>query len=270
MEPGARWAWHESCNPMGAMNALFARLLLIGPLLGGLFGCGIEVPVSEVWLRSDNLPRGEWNKELASRLTSFQEPLLTESQRKFSAKFSPSGIFGRKFLWVIDADREMFRAIQKVPKGLARLCPYYGLLPSESKALVWTSVLDALSFSEARYNSSLTSVEKFTDVSGAQVVSTGLFQISWASASRHGASCSGATTDKLKDKNFNVLCAFRILSNQIHRTGVLFYEDRKFYYWSALSRGRNPEGFGRFMGRLSLLMKDSQRWPQACGLPDKF
>jgi hypothetical protein len=238
--------------------------------LGLLAACGVDVPVTGIWTQADEMSPAVWNAEVKTRLEKFTVPSLTASQESYSKKFGVEGTHGRKFVYLLEADDDLKAATTSKPQGLTKLCPRYGLLTPISKALVWTSILDALSFSETKYSVQLTYPEKFKDSDGNPVVSTGLFQLSQESARAHGGACQGASTEKLKDADFNVLCSYQILSNQILRTDVLFYEDREFYYWSTFSRGRNPGGFARFMGRLSQLMRDGDRWPQSCGLPDSF
>lgn len=250
------------------MNRLVASAVWMS--LGLLASCGVSVPVTGIWTQTDEMSPALWNAEVESRLEKFPTPTLTTSQENYSTKFGVDGTYGRKFVYLMESDDELAEAMKAKPQGLLKICPRYALLAPISRALVWTSILDALSFSETKYSTQLTYPEKFKDSSGATVISTGLFQLSQESARAHGSSCQGATTEKLKDADFNVLCSFRILSNQILRTDVLFYEDREFYYWSTFSRGRNPGGFARFMGRLSQHMRDAARWPQACGLPDSF
>lgn len=243
------------------------RLLTVQMLV--LLGCGVDVPVSQVWSRFDDIEQATWNKEIASRLAPFKEPKLLPAQIEYSNKFAVGGEYGRKFVWFLDSDEKMLEAVMQKPSGLKDLCPRYMLIPNSAQAMVWTSILDALSFSETKYVETLTYAEKFKNA-GTPVISTGLFQVSEASARNHGGACKGATTDKLKNADFNVLCAFQIMANQINRTGVLYYEDSRYYYWSTFSRGLNPNGFERFMGRLGQLMRSSDRWPRACGLPNPY
>jgi len=247
------------------------RCALVMTLL--LSGCGADVPVTEDSHQVDVVERmtqEDWDSEVKKRLKDFEEPRLSTRQKQFSHRFSLRGDFGRKFAYLAKTDSKLSRAISTKAHGLLKICPRYALLDAEDKTRVWTSIMDAIAFGETAYRPELTYLEKFEDASGNRVVSTGLFQLSQMSARNHGASCSEATTEKLKDAGFNVMCAYRVMTNQILRTHTLYFEDRRFYYWSILSRGRNPEGFGRFMGRLSQLLRDSERWPQSCGLPERF
>ncbi|MEO5668527.1 MAG: hypothetical protein ABIR96_10745 [Bdellovibrionota bacterium] len=233
-------------------------------------GCGIDAPVTGVWSRVDGMSPEQWEAGVSTSLSSFAEPSLSKDQENYSQKFSIQGVFGRKFLYLMESDDEVTKATQGTPDGLLKVCPRYSILGDSSKALVWTSIFDAISYSETGYAPSLTYTEKFTDSSGDKVVSTGLFQLSSESAKNHGGACKGATTAKLKDADFNVLCSYQVMTDQILGTDVLFYGNKEFYYWSTLSQGRNAKGFERMMGRLGQLMIDSDRWPQSCGLPAKF
>jgi len=239
-------------------------------ITASLAGCGAEMSVEEIDYRAEQLVVSNWETEVQERLSDFKEPDLSKAQEKYSSKFRLGGEFGRKLLYFTESDDNWARAIRKRPEGLLDLCPGYAIMKKSNKVLVWASILDALSFSETGYSSALTFKEKFKDSSGARVVSTGLFQLSRESSKAHGGACRAATNDKLKDGSFNLLCAFQIMGHQILKEKVLIYDDKGVYYWSTLSRGRNPKGFARFMGRLSQLMQDEQSWPRTCGLPEKF
>lgn len=239
-------------------------------ITASLAGCGAEIPVEEIDYNVNQLESADWEDGVQESFSDFKEPSLSKAQEKYSSKFRLNGEFGRKLLYFTESDDKWARAIRKRPEGLFDLCPSYATLKKSDKVLVWASILDALSFSETQYSPALTYKEKFKDSTGAYVVSTGLFQLSRESSKAHGGACKSVTNDKLKDGSFNLLCAFQIMSHQILNEKVLIYDNKKVYYWSTLSRGRNPKGFARFMGRLSQLMQDEQSWPRVCGLPEKF
>jgi hypothetical protein len=153
---------------------------------------------------------------------------------------------------------------QPMLRDLERVCPGFSSLTEQDRAKVWSGIFDSMAMAESAHNPNTTFRESFGPLS------TGMLQISEASARDHAGvcarsqradcSCGGATTAKLKDPKFNLACGVTIMENQM-ATGRGLFGNRS-YYWSVLNTTQN--GFPKVMGRLKSI-KSSERWPQACG-----
>jgi hypothetical protein len=232
--------------------------------LGLLASCGYDAEYSDDPTKWEE---ETWSTRVDTRLRNYKQPVLKQSQLDYSGKFRVDGDFGKIFLGLKQDEQWMNGFLDQGAEGLYDFCPHYTMLDEHERAMVWMSLLDGVSFSESGYAPQLTFKENFVDSKGDKVVSTGLFQLSVESAKGHKETCSAATNEKLKDAAFNFACAVRVMSNQVQRTQALIFANGKSYYWSVLSKTANPAGFGRFVGRMAQLIKDGERWPRLCGLP---
>jgi hypothetical protein len=143
----------------------------------------------------------------------------------------------------------------QMQRDLVRMCPGFMALTPADRTRVWSAVFDAMSMAESAHNPSTTYRESFGPLS------TGMLQISEASARGHGGNCQGATTQRLMDPIFNLKCGVSIMESQ-RRTGRSIFGNTS-YYWSVLNTRQN--GFPKVMGRLNAVKADPVRWPAACG-----
>lgn len=120
------------------------------------------------------------------------------------------------------------------PKDIALYCPAYKTV---DRAAFYDLLLSAMSHFESGWSTTQTYQEKFANVNGVRVISTGLLQVSIESCRAYGSSAK--TTEELKDPEKNLECAVRVLNKWIKNDGVIAGGEAKAWlggsrYWSVL------------------------------------
>lgn len=148
---------------------------------------------------------------------------------------------------------ELFESFD-ASKDAARICHGYAKLSQEQKLSVWGELISSVAYFESGWNpaSRMTETTMGTDpVTGKQVVSEGLLQLSYQDVPNYGSLLkyplckidwskdkSLASTDLKKtilDPTINLECGLRILANQISKKGYVILSSG--VYWAVLKDG---------------------------------
>lgn len=112
------------------------------------------------------------------------------------------------------------RGLDKVSiKDASELCPKYSSLDESQRVQFWGVFLVAISKRESGYKPDTTYTESFKNSRGEKVISTGLFQLSYESASSSAYECGKQTTAKLKEPINNINCGSNIVAKWVKQSG---------------------------------------------------
>lgn len=139
---------------------------------------------------------------------------------------TPTATPAGKLAWSnADWDKALYAAIDASTlakssiKDTADFCPSYKSLTTAQRREFWATFLVAMAKRESGYKPATTFKESFKNGKGEYVVSTGLFQLSYESASQTAYGCGKLTTEDLKDPLKNIQCATKIVSRWVSKDG---------------------------------------------------
>lgn len=148
---------------------------------------------------------------------------------------------------------ELFEVLDSA-KDAKRICPKYENLAKDQRVLIWGELISAMAYFESGWSptSRMTETTMGTDpVTGKQVVSEGLLQLSYQDVPNYGSVLKYplCKIEWAKDKSLSVIdpkktildpyinleCGLRILANQVRKKGAVILSSG--VYWSVLKDG---------------------------------